>query len=677
MAKEAAPQIQTIDPAAVQLLKRAEALGYTTAFSRAAKMAPCPIGAEGACCQMCDMGPCRLVPTKANPDPVGVCGATRATVAARNMARHIAAGTAAHSDHGRDLIFTLDAIAKDEAQGYELRDVAKLQTIASYFGIKPDGKNPKELAAAISAAALADMAGQRGELKYTARAPKKRLEIWRNLGIVPRGVDREVVDTLHRTHMGDDQDAEHILLGSMRTALADGWGGAMMATDISDVLFGTPSPLVTQVNLGVLKTDEVNIIVHGHEPTLSEMIVRAVDDPELVAYAKSKGAKGINLSGICCTSNEVLMRQGVPSAGNFLNQELAIMTGAVEAMVVDVQCIMQALGDLSKKFHTKLITTSPKVKIEGATHIEFDERHALDIAKQIVREAIDNYPNRGAVEIPSNLSDLVPGFSHEYIRYMQGGVFRGSFRPLNDAVMSGRLRGVAGVVGCNNPRTTQDAAHKYIVEELLKNDILVVMTGCGALGNAKYGMLTGEAAMQIAGPGLREVCEAIGIPPVLHMGSCVDNTRILTVLTEMASEGGLGEDISDIPGVGIAPEWMSEKALAIGTYFAASGVYVLFGVSSPVESSEKVTKIMSEGWEKSVGGKLEFVPDIQEIVRRSLAHIDAKRAALKLPPYDPTKWGKSGDERMKKLVAMSPDQRRAALYGSPRGNGSGGNGHSH
>ncbi|HEX7588738.1 MAG TPA: anaerobic carbon-monoxide dehydrogenase catalytic subunit [Anaerolineae bacterium] len=665
MAREAAPKLQTIDPAAAEMIKRADELGYSTAFSRAAKMAACPIGAEGACCQMCNMGPCRLVPTKANPDPVGVCGATRSTVAARNMARHIAAGTAAHSDHGRDMAFTLLAVAEEQAQGYELRDQAKLATVAKYFGIKPDGKNAKQLAGEVGKASLDEYGKQKGELKYVGRAPKKRIEIWRNLGLVPRGVDREVVDTLHRTHMGDDQDAAHILLGAMRTALADGWGGSMMATAISDILFGTPSPLVSKVNLGVLQNEEVNIIVHGHEPTLSAMIVRASTDPELIAYAKTKGAKGINLCGICCTANETMMRQGIASAGNDLNQELAVMTGAVEAMVVDVQCIMQALSDLSSKFHTKFITTSPKVKITGATHIEFDEHHALDIAKQIVKLAIDNYPNRKQTQIPTHVSDLVPGFSHEYIRYMLGGVYRGSFRPLNDAVMSGRLRGVAGVVGCNNPRSTQDMGHNYIVKELLKNDVLVVQTGCGALANAKYGLLLGEAALEYAGPGLREVCEAIGIPPVLHMGSCVDNTRILTVLAEMATEGGLGEDISDIPGVGIAPEWMSEKALAIGAYFAASGVYTLFGVNSPVEASEEVTKIMSEGWEKITGGKMEFVPDMDEIVRRSLAHIDAKRAALKLPVYDASKWGKSGDERMQKMLALDGDARSKAIYGVP------------
>ncbi len=663
MAKESAPKIRTIDPAAEQVLKRADQLGYTSAFSRVTKMAACPIGESGACCSICDMGPCRLVAGKGQPLPTGICGATIDTVTARNIARHIAAGTAAHSDHGRDLFFTLLAVAENQAQGYEIRDPAKLRAIAPYFGVQDDGRPINEIAKEVAEKGLADFGKQKGELLYVSRAPQKRQELWRKLQLAPRGIDREVVDILHRTHMGDDQDAEHILTGSLRASLADGWGGSMMASDISDVLFGTPSPLVSQVNLGVLKMDQVNLVIHGHEPTLSEMIVQAADDPELIEYARSKGAKGINLCGICCTSNETLMRQGVPSAGNFLNQELAIMTGAVEAMIVDVQCIMQSLADLSQKFHTKFITTSSKVKIAGATHIEFEEGRAYDIAKEIVRVAIDNYPNRGQSEIPSQYEDCVPGFSHEYIRYMQGGVFRGSFRPLNDAIMAGRLRGVAGVVGCNNPRTTQDAAHKYVVKELLKNDVLVVSTGCGALASAKYGLLTGEAAMEYAGPGLREVCEAIGIPPVLHMGSCVDNTRILTVLTEMASEGGLGDDISDIPGVGIAPEWMSEKALAIGAYFAASGAYVIFGVNAPTEASENVTRIMSEGWEKMVGGKMEFVPEPEEMVRRTLAHIDAKRAALKLPAYDATKWGKSGDARMQELLTKKEEERRDALYG--------------
>jgi carbon-monoxide dehydrogenase catalytic subunit len=336
-------------------------------------------------------------------------------------------------------------------------------------------------------------------------------------------------------------------------------------------------------------------------------------------------------------------------------------------MVVDVQCIMQALPELASKFHTKVITTSPKVKITGATHIEFDESRAPDIAKEIVRTAIDNFPNRGAVQIPDVSCDVVPGFSHEYINYMLGGSYRSSFRPLNDAIMSGRLRGVVANVGCNNPRTTQDASHDYIVREMLKNDVLMVETGCGAIASGKYGFLLGEAAMEWAGPGLREVCEATGMPPVLHMGSCVDNTRILTVLTQMVNEGGLGDDISDIPAVGIAPEWMSEKALAIASYCACSGAYVILGIKNPVEGSTAVTDILGKGWEEKVGGKIEFVVEHEEMVRRILEHIDKKRAALKLPAYDPKRFGRSGDARILELEELSPEARAEALYGTPVG----------
>jgi carbon-monoxide dehydrogenase catalytic subunit len=442
----------------------------------------------------------------------------------------------------------------------------------------------------------------------------------------------------------------------------------MLGTDISDILFGTPAPVRSESNLGVLSDDEVNIIIHGHEPTLSEMIVAAVMDPELIAYAQTKGAKGIQLSGICCTANETLMREGVPLAGNFLQQELAILTGAVEAMVVDIQCIFQGLAPIAKQFHTELITTSRKAKITGATHIEFDERRALEIAKEIVRLAIDRFPERQATTIPDVRNPLVPGFSHEYIDYALGGLYRGSLRPLNDAIMSGRIRGVVANIGCNNARVCHDDAFYRVVTEFIKNDILVVETGCGAIAGAKAGFMTPEAALELAGPGLREVCETVGIPPVLHMGSCVDNSRILTVLAQMATEGGLGDDICDIPAVGMAPEWMSEKALSIATYCVASGAYVILGGSSgPVSGSEEVLRLMSEGWEQKVGARLEFIEDVDEIIRRSIEHIDKKRAALGLPEYDATKWGKSGDQRMPDLLALPLEERLEAVYGTVEG----------
>jgi carbon-monoxide dehydrogenase catalytic subunit len=668
--KERNVEQRSADPAAQEMLAWADELGFTTAFHRAEQMLPCNIGAVGLCCKLCGMGPCRLT----KDGQTGVCGATIDTIQARNLIRAIAAGSAAHSDHGRDMAFTLKAVANGEAEGYVIRDVAKLRTVAAKYNIPIEGRAPEEIAHDLADLYIAQFGQQKGYLAPIIRAPKKRRKLWEEQGVVPRGIDREVVEALHRTHIGDDQDPEHILHHAIRTALADGWGGSMIATDVSDILFGTPAPILGQANLGVLKQDMVNVVVHGHEPTLSEMIVAASQAPEIIEYAKAAGANGVNLAGICCTANEILMRQGIPAAGNFLHQELSILTGAVEAMVVDVQCIMQALVGLAQNFHTRIITTSPKVKIKGAIHIEFDEHRALTIAKEILRYAIDNFKNRGKTHIPDIRQDLVPGFSHEYINYMLGGTYRASFRPLNEAIISGRIRGVAAIVGCNNPRSRQDYLHTNVTQELLKQDVLIVETGCSAIASAKLGLLLGEAGLDKVGPGLREVCETVGIPPVLHMGSCVDNTRILTVLTQIVEEGGLGDDIDQVPAVGLAPEWMSEKALSIGAYCVASGAYVIFGGSSPVSGmpdrvsdSDLVSKLISEGWEKIYGGKLEFVADPDEMIRRTLEHIDKKRAALKLPQYDPTRFGQSGDARMFELEKLSLKlplvERQVALYG--------------
>ena len=668
MAKEKkTPQQFSADPAAQQMLIRAEALGLGTAFTRAEAMPACNIGAQGMCCKMCGMGPCRLT----KDGSTGVCGATIDTIQARNFVRMVAAGSAAHSDHGRDMAFLLKAVAHGEAEGYAIRDVAKLRVTAAKYGIPIEKRSPEEIADQLADLFISQFGQQRGELAPIKRAPAKRQKLWHEKGVVPRGIDREVVEGLHRTHIGDDQHPEHLLQHAVKTAMADGWGGSMIATDISDILFGTPAPVLGQANLGVLKADMVNVVVHGHEPILSEMIVAASQTPEIIEYAKAAGANGVNLAGICCTANEILMRQGVPAAGNFLHQELAILTGAVEAMVVDVQCIMQALVGLAENFHTKVITTSPKVQIKGATHIEFEEHKAMSIAKHILKVAIDNFQHRGPIEIPQVVEDLVPGFSHEYINYMLGGSYRASFRPLNDAIMSGRIRGVAAIVGCNNPRSQQDYLHTFVTRELLKQDVLVVETGCGAIASAKLGLLLGEAGLDQVGPGLREICETVGIPPVLHMGSCVDNTRILTVLTQMVEEGGLGDDIDMIPAVGLAPEWMSEKALAIGTYCVASGAYVIFGGSSPLEGmpdkvtgSDTVLGYLSTGWEQLYGGKMEFVDTPEEMVRRTLEHIDKKRAALGLPEWKADKFGRSGDKRMLELEALPLEAKFEAVYGN-------------
>lgn len=643
-----------------QVVEWAETNKMETCIDRAAKLKPCPLGEEGACCKVCHMGPCRFAGTR-KEEVRGVCGADVDTVAARNFLRMVAAGTAAHSDHARDMAFTLLAVARGEAKDFEIKDWKKLYRSAGFLGVEFEGKDRMKVAEEVALKYVEHFTQQKGELSYFHRAPKKTQERWRKWGVMPRGIDREIVEALHRTNIGVDEDPENIMSGVARTGLADGWGGCMISTDITDILFGTPRPLQSRASVGIFKEDEVNIVVHGHEPTLAETIVTVSEEKEILDYARSKGAKGINLGGMCCTANEVLMRHGIPTAGGFVNQELGLMTGLVDAITVDVQCIMPSLADLSKKFHTKLITTSPKAKIQGAVHIEYDEHHAKEIARRIVRLAIDNYPNRTTKgSHVTESSPLIGGFSHEYIEYMQGGSWRGSFRPLNEAIMSGRIRGVVGLAGCDNPRVVATGAHKFIATELIKNDVLVVATGCGAAACGTMGYLTPETALEHAGPGLREVCEAIGIPPILHVGSCVDNSRILTILTAMAAEGGLSDEIGGMPGVGIAPEWMSEKALAIGTYFTMSGVPVIFGGKSPVGASKEVTRIMTEVWLERYKGAFHFEEDPEKMLALALKYIDAAREGLKLRKYEP---GAFGTER----VLLDMAARRGGTFATPHG----------
>ncbi len=630
----------TFDPVSLEGLKRADDLGLTTAFHRSRTMTACPIGKGGTCCKICNMGPCRVLPPKGKKETpeerkkrCGLCGATPETIAARNFARMIAAGAAAHSDHGRHVAHTFLHAAKGELPDYQIKDIPKLFAVAMDFGIETEGREVKDIAIELGEKALAQYGQQDGEIRYVNRAPLKRQEIWRKEGVVPQGIDRPVVEVMHMTHMGVNQEMEHIVRLATKCALADGWGGSMIATDLSDILYGTPVPILGKVNLGCMKEDTVNIIVHGHEPSLSEIIVQAVQDPEMIEYARSKGATGgISLGGICCTSNEILMRHGIPIAGNYLQQELAIITGALEAMVVDVQCVMQGVAELASCFHTQIVTTSPIAKMQGAfKHYSYDERYGLETAKAIVRDAIDNFPNRdkGKVSIPTEQQDMVVGFSHETISYLLGGMFRASYRPLNDNIINGRIRGLAGIVGCGNARVNQDFLHVELAKELMKNDVLVLTTGCSAIAMGKAGLLTPEAAQKYAGAGLAEVCETVGIPPVLHMGSCVDNTRILMAATAVVRDGGLGDDISDVPAVGVAPEWMSEKAVSIGQYFVASGCYVLFGVGFPTINEDVCTNYLFKDIEKVYGGRWDFVEkDPYEMARRCIAHIDAKRAAL-------------------------------------------------
>jgi carbon-monoxide dehydrogenase catalytic subunit len=615
---------RSIDPAAQAMLAHAEAQGFETAWDRLeAQLPQCGFGELGLCCRHCNMGPCRISPFDEEGPKAGVCGATADILVARGLLRAIAAGAAAHSDHGRDIAHTLLLTAQGKGGGYQIKDEAKLKAVAAEYGIAVDDRSKEEIALDLARACLAEFGQQEGPIRFTRRAPAQRVALWQSLGIDPRGIDREIVECMHRTHIGVDNDAVNLILHGLRTSISDGWGGSMIATELSDILFGTPTPKFSEANLGVLKADQVNIIVHGHEPILSEMIVAAASDAELLALAAKYGAKGIQISGICCTGNEVLMRHGVPVAGNFLQQELAVMTGAVEAMIVDVQCIFPALGALTGCFHTKFISTSPKAKFPGATHIEFHEEHAYETAKEIVRMAVENYRFRrpDKVNIPADKSACMVGFSVEAIV----GALGGTLNPLLDAVKSGAIQGIAAVVGCNNPKVQHDYGHVNLVKELIRQNVLVVTTGCNAQACAKAGLLTPEAAA-LAGDGLKAVCQALGVPPVLHMGSCVDISRILVACAAIAN--ALGVDIKDLPAAGAAPEWMSEKAVSIGTYVVSSGVFTVLGTVPQVLGSPAVTALLTEGAKGVVGAAFAVEPDPFKAAALMVSHIAEKRAAL-------------------------------------------------
>ncbi|HOV86597.1 MAG TPA: anaerobic carbon-monoxide dehydrogenase catalytic subunit [Syntrophobacteraceae bacterium] len=631
--------------ATIQMLQKAATDGVETAFSRAADMKPCPIGADSACCKHCFMGPCRLV-SKDPYSKVGVCGATIDTIQARNFARVVASGGSAHTDHGMGILDVFREVVKGNIQEFQIKDEQKLRDVASSIGIAVAGRSTKEIAVDLYNELEKTYTQVEGEIPFVKRVPPKTLELWRKHGVVPRGAMREIMEIMHRTHMGVDQDYENIVKQCSRTALADGWGGSMVATELSDILFGTPKPLVAGVNMGYLKEDHVNIIIHGHEPLLFEAMIASANDPANLEKAKAAGAKGIQLLGMCCSGAEVLGRHGVPHAGNFLSTEAVIATGAVDAMAVDVQCIMQALSSMSECYGTKFFTTNPRAKIEGAAHIEFNHHTPRESTEKIIAMALDRFKNRPAkIVIPQRRDLGVHGFSHEYVNYMLGGTFRGSYTPLNENIINGRIRGVAGVVGCNNPRVKQDYAHVELVKELIKNNVLVVQTGCSQIALAKAGLMKPDAAV-LAGEGLQEVCETVGMPPVLSLGSCVDNSRILIACAEMVRVGGLGNSIADLPVAGAAPEYYSEKAICIGQYFVASGVYTVFGVTFPSVEGTKFHQLLFEGLEELGFGKWGFAKDPIEIAHMMIRHIDKKREAL----------GIMG-ERERKLFSM--EDRRA------------------
>lgn len=607
------------------MLHKAADDGVETVWDRLEKQKKhCTFCEHGLTCQKCIMGPCRVVADGAKMKN-GVCGADADLTVARNFGRFIAAGAASHSDHGRDLLELLAQVGAGTTPDYGVRDEDKIGRICREMGLDTTGADATAMARMLANHLYGDYGFRREALSFCSRAPKARRELWASLGVTPRGIDREPVEMLHRTHMGVDCDPVSICLHAVRTALADGWGGSMIGTELSDILFGTPKPVWSRVNLGVLKTDQVNILVHGHSPIISEMILAAARDPGMIARAREVGAAGINVAGLCCTSNELLMRQGIPMAGNHLMTELALVTGAVEMVVADYQCVMPSLTTVASCYHTLFAGTSEKAKYPGGLHYNFHPGNAKALALEVVGKAVEAFTRRdlARMTIPSEPVEIMVGFSNEAILETLGG----SLDPLLDAVKSGGVRGFAGIVGCNNPKQKHDHAHITLAKELIARDVLVVVTGCATVAMGKAGLLVPDAA-DMAGPGLSKVCRALGIPPVLHVGSCVDNSRILHLAAMVAQ--ALEVDISQLPVVASAPEWYSEKAAAIGLYAVGSGIQTHLGLPPNILGSEAVTTLATSGLTGLFGACFVVEADPVKAAVVLDAHISSKRIGLGL-----------------------------------------------
>ena len=623
--------VEEMEAATNSLLENGKKVGADSWQQRVKNQTPhCGFGESGTCCRICSMGPCRITPKA----PRGICGCDVHGIVGRNFLRFTAGGSATHSDHGREIMHTL--YQAKEGGNYQVKDPEKLLRIAKEWGVETEGKDIYDLAHEMAEIGLLEYGKPFGTQRFLKRAPEHTQKLWHDAGIEPRAIDREVATALHMTHMGNSSLPEALVRQALRCGLSDGWGGSMMGTEFSDVMFGTPKPVDSTANIGVMEKDNVNIVVHGHDPSLSEMIVYWANDPEMIAYAKSMGAKGITISGVCCTANEVAMRHGIPMAGNFLSQENVVLTGACEAIVVDVQCIFPALGPLSKCFHTKFITTSPICRMPDSEFIQFSAENAGENAKAIVKMAIENFKNRdqSLVNIPNQVQKTRVGYSVEAIVKVLDGVANsqvdefGTTKPLLECVTSGVLRGAVAMVGCNNPKVRPDTAHIELMKKLLENDIIVIVSGCSAQAAAKAGLMDPDLAKEYCGAGLKRVCELANIPPVLHMGSCVDISRMLILAAELAKDSGL--KISQLPVVGCAPEWMSEKAVSIGNYVVATGLDTFLGVDPYVKgSSEMVNWLTGEdGINKWVEAKYTVEHDIEKLGDLMIARIEEKRAAL-------------------------------------------------
>lgn len=616
---------QTPDPAVREMMLRAEQIGMDTAFDRFDAQQPqCSFGLAGVCCKICNMGPCKITPKS----PKGVCGADADLIVARNLLRSAAAGASQHGMHAREVILSLKWAAEGRLN-IPIMGQQKIRDTAKSFGIKTEHRQIKHIASDLADALLEDMSRTVPAEHRTIKAcaPAERQEVWKDLDIIPISAYHEVFEAFHKSGCGTDGDWKSIMQQFLRCGLSFTFSGVVGASIATDSLFGVGDRVTSKVNIGALKKGYVNIAVHGHLPTLVSQIVAVGQEEKFVELAKSKGAKGIQFYGICCSGLAAMYRYGgVIPLSNAVSAELVLGTGALDLWVADVQDVFPSIMEVAKCFKTTVITTSESARLPGAERFEYDHHHSnieqtRELAEKIVMRAIESFEARRGIPvyIPPYEVDAEVGFSVEYVckRF-------GSMQPLADALREGKILGIVNMVGCSNPKVLYEKATVDVADVLLKNNVLILTNGCAAFPLMKLGYCN-VSALDKVGDSMREFLTP-DLPPVWHVGECIDNTRSTGIFAGVA--GASGHKICEMPYAFTSPEWGNEKGLDAALGFRLMGINSYHCVEAPIYGSKNVIEFLKEGTKETLGSAMHVDVDPVALGNKIVEDIKAKRRAL-------------------------------------------------
>jgi len=619
-----------LDPVTEAMHKRAKKLGIRTVWERYkenhARSKDAPFQAT---CMTCQQGPCVDVKR------TGVCGMNRDVIIAKNLVSETTIGASAHVGHARRIANILKGVGDGSVSGYPIIDHAKLDSV--YEGLGLDGaETDREKAVEVADTIMDDLSKLDGVPKMLLfKASEERRTLWEEKGILIDGGCPEIMEAQNRIAMGMDHDMENLLLGACRLGLVDAYCGMYPATTVQDILLGVPKVGRVKTNLTVIESDKINVVIHGHTPFLPDVVIRAAEEYNDDPNHEPK----VNVVGMCCTGMEVLMRRGINFGGDILQQELAIATGAIELVVAEVQCTQPAIVDAAEHFHTEIVTTDPMAKMEGTTYIEFEPDRAEEIGRELIKMAVDNYARRdhAKVFIPDYAPhEMMCGFSTEQLIEALDKVKPGDpIGALVDNIKNGNIRGVAAVIGCVTPRDDYGYRTVELIRELIKNNVLVVLTGCVATIASYWDLLKPDPTYPGVGESLAAVMDALAkangleaVPPCLFMGSCVDNSRIAEVLNAVA--GYLGVRIDQLPIAGSATEYIAEKAIPIGFWTVSLGIFTHIGDQPNVAASKRVVKWLTDDVENIFGGKFYVEADPYKSAEKIIAVIEDKRKALEI-----------------------------------------------